>query len=298
MYNGSLVALVTPMHADGSIDKLALHELVEWHLACKTDALVIAGTTGEGSTLTLDEQSEIISSVVSQVAKRIPVIAGTGSLSTQHTIELTQNAKKAGAEAALIVTPYYNKPTQQGLYEHFKTIAEKVALPIILYNVPSRTACDILPETVERLSKISPIIGIKEATGKLDRAQEIINRTAKHFAVYSGDDITAHELLKNGAKGVISVTANVAPRKMHDFCKAALTGDTSLAEKLNTELMALHKILFVESNPIPVKWALYEMERIPEGIRLPLQTLDSGHRASLKKVLVDTGILQESTEKN
>jgi len=301
MYKGSIVALVTPMQADGSIDKKSLYDLVDWHLACKTDALVIAGTTGEGCTLTSEEQYDIISTVVSQVAKRIPVIAGTGTLSTQHTIELTLNAKKAGADAALIVTPYYNKPTQQGLYEHYKTITDKVALPVILYNVPGRTACDMLPETVERLSKINSIIGIKEATGKLDRAVEIMHRTDKKFAIYSGDDITAHELLMHGAQGVISVTANLVPRKMHDFCNVALTDDKSLAEKINTELMALHKILFVEANPIPVKWALYEMGRIPQGIRLPLLPLDTKHHASLKKVLDETVVMhetQESTEKN
>lgn len=293
MFKGSMVALVTPMQTDGSIDKKSLHELVEWHIASKTDALVISGTTGEGPTLSIEEHSEIMSSVVAQAAKRIPIIVGTGSHSTQHTIELTQNAKKAGADAALIVTPYYNKPTQNGMYEHFKTIADKVALPIILYNVPSRTACDILPETVERLAKIASIIGIKEATGKIERTTEILHRCEKHFTVYSGDDITAYELMLHGAKGVISVTANVAPRKMHDLCEAALSGEKNLAEKLNTELLPLHKILFVETNPIPVKWALHEMGKIPPGIRLPLLPLDPKYRVELVKVLGETGVMRE-----
>lgn len=301
MLSGSMVALVTPMKENGSIDKKSLHDLVDWHLASSTDALVVTGTTGEGPTLTAEEQYDLITSVVSQVAKRIPVIAGTGSHSTQHTIELTQNAKKAKADAALIVTPYYNKPTQNGLYEHYKTIAHEVALPIILYNVPSRTCCDLLPETVERLSAISSIIGIKEATGKLDRALEILQRVHKQFAIYSGDDPTAMELMLNGAKGVISVTANVAPRKMHDLCKAALAGDKKLAEKLNTELMTLHRFLFVEANPIPVKWALNEMRRISSGIRLPLLPLDKKYRNELVKILEETGVMnekQETVEKN
>ena len=244
MFQGSLVALVTPMQADGSIDKNSLHELVEWHIASSTDGLVVTGTTGESSTLNTEEQLEIISSIVKQVAKRIPVIAGTGSNSTQHTIELTQGAKKAGADAALIVTPYYNKPPQNGLYAHYKKIAEKVSLPILLYNVPGRTACDLLPETIERLAKIPNIIGIKEATGKIERATEILQRCGKNFAIYSGDDETALNLMLAGAKGDISVTANIAPRKMHDMCAAALSGNKDLAEKINAELMPLHKKLF------------------------------------------------------
>jgi 4-hydroxy-tetrahydrodipicolinate synthase len=290
-----MVALVTPMQPDGSIDKKALHDLVEWHIASKTDALVVTGTTGEGSTLTTAEHFDLISSVVSQAENRIPIIAGTGSNSTQHTIELTENARKARANAALIVTPYYNKPTQAGLYEHYKTVAEKVTLPIILYNVPSRTACDILPETVENLSKINTIVGIKEATGKVDRAIEIIQRCGKEFIVYSGDDFTAYELMLNGAKGAISVTANVAPQKMVEFCQAALSGNKSLANKLNSELMPLHKALFLETNPIPTKWALYEMGLIPSGIRLPLLPLDAKYRDELKTVLHEMGMLREKT---
>lgn len=295
MFNGSMVALVTPMQPDGSIDKKALHDLVEWHIASKTDALVLTGTTGEGSTLTTAEHFDLISSVVSQAQNRIPIIAGTGSNSTQHTIELTENARKARANAALIVTPYYNKPTQAGLYEHYRTVAEKVTLPIILYNVPSRTACDILPETVESLSKINTIVGIKEATGKVDRAIEIIQRCGKEFIVYSGDDFTAFELMLNGAKGVISVTANVAPQKMVELCQAALSGNRPLANKLNSELMPLHKALFLETNPIPTKWALYEMGLIPSGIRLPLMPLDAKYRDELKTVLHEMGMLREKT---
>lgn len=295
MFNGSMVALVTPMQPDGSIDKKALHHLVEWHIASKTDALVVTGTTGEGSVLTTAEQFDLISSVVSQAENRIPIIAGTGSNSTEHTIELTENARKARANAALIVTPYYNKPTQAGLYEHYKTISEKVTLPIILYNVPSRTACDILPETVENLAKINTIVGIKEATGKVDRAIEIIQRCGKEFIVYSGDDFSAYELMLNGAKGVISVTANVAPQKMVEFCQAALSGNKSLANKLNSELMPLHKALFLETSPIPTKWALYEMGLIPSGIRLPLLPLDAKYRDELKTVLHEMGLLHEKT---
>jgi 4-hydroxy-tetrahydrodipicolinate synthase len=295
MFNGSMVALVTPMQPDGSIDKKALHDLVEWHIAAKTDALVITGTTGEGSTLSTAEQFDLISCVVSQTENRIPIIAGTGSNSTQHTIELTENARKARANAALIVTPYYNKPTQAGLYEHYKTVAEKVTLPILLYNVPSRTGCDILPETVESLAKINTIVGIKEATGKVDRTIEIIQRCGKEFIVYSGDDLTAYELMLNGAKGVISVTANIAPEKMVEFCQAALSGNKTLANKLNTELTPLHQAMFLETNPIPAKWALYEMGLIPSGIRLPLLPLDSKYRDEIKTVLHEMGLLREKT---
>ncbi len=291
MFKGSLVALVTPMKQDGTVDKKSLHDLVEWHIASKTDGLVVVGTTGEAATLSEEEQYEIISDVVTQVAKRIPVIAGTGSNSTQHTITLTRNAKKAGADAALIVTPYYNKPTQNGLYEHYKTVAEKVALPIILYNVPGRTACDLLPETAARLAKISSIIGIKEATGKLERATEILKLCGKKFMIYSGDDETSMDLMLLGAHGVISVTANVTPSKMSAMCVAALAGDKAAAEKINQELMPLHKKLFLESNPIPTKWALCEMGKIPAGIRLPLSTLDAKFHADLKSAMQTAGVV-------
>lgn len=291
MFKGSMVALVTPMNIDGSIDQKSLYELVDWHVDSKTSGLIIAGTTGEGATLTDDEHFEILSLVVKQVAKRIPVIAGTGSYSTQHALELTQNAKKAGCDGALIVTPYYNKPPQQGLFEHYQLIAKKVSLPIILYNVPNRTACDLLPETIERLSKISNIIGIKEATGLLDRTLDILRRCGDAFMIYSGDDATAAALLLNGAHGVISVTANVIPSKMHAFCEAALSGNQSLAEKINQELMPLHKKLFLESNPIPTKWTLHKMGKIPAGIRLPLTSLDKKYHAELLETLYETGVL-------
>jgi 4-hydroxy-tetrahydrodipicolinate synthase len=291
MIKGSLVALVTPMQADGSIDKKSLHELVEWHIAEKTDGIVVVGTTGEAATLTEDEQYHIIADVVAQVAGRVPVIAGTGTNSTQHTILLTRHAKKAGADAALIVTPYYNKPTQNGLLQHYKAIAEKVTLPIIMYNVPGRTACDMLPETVERLAKISNIIGIKEATGKVERTAEIYKRCRKSFAIYSGDDATALDSMLQGAIGVISVTANIAPQKMHDLCEAILTGDKAMAERLNAELMPLHTKLFVESNPIPTKWVLNQMGLIPSGIRLPLSPLDPKFHADLKEAMQESGVV-------
>lgn len=297
MFQGSMVAIVTPMHTDGTIDKKSLHDLVEWHIASKTDAIIVEGTTGESATQTTEEQSEIIATVVKQVNKRIPVIAGSGSNSTQHTIELTLNAKKAGADACLIVTPYYNKPPQNGLYEHYKMIATQCAIPIILYNVPGRTCCDLLPETVERLAQIPNIIGIKEATGKLDRAIDILNRCGTQFAVYSGDDATAMDLMLHGAKGTISVTANVAPAKMHDLCQAALSGNKAMAEKINAELMPLHKNLFLEANPIPVKWVLHEMGLIPSGIRSPLLPLDSKFHNEMRTAMNAAGIMGSLKQK-
>ncbi len=291
MFKGSMVAIVTPMHQDGSIDKPALRELIEWHIQSKTDGIVVAGTTGESATLEHDEQIDLISFVVKQVAGRIPVIAGTGTNATSSTLKLTENAKRAGADACLIVTPYYNKPTQNGLYQHYKIIAEKIGQPIILYNVPGRTACDILPETVERLAQIKNIIGIKEATGKVERAQDIIGRCDKAFNVYSGDDITALDLMLHGAKGVISVTANVTPLKMHDICHAVLSGQCDKAEKMNEELMLLHKRLFVESNPIPTKWALHTMGKIQPGIRLPLLPLDNKYHQEVKEALQNAGVI-------
>jgi 4-hydroxy-tetrahydrodipicolinate synthase len=291
MFTGSFVALVTPMKLDGSIDKEALYQLIEWHIAAKTDGLVVNGTTGEAATLTIDEQYELIDNVVKQVNHRIPVIAGTGSNATQHTIELTRNAQKAGADAALIVTPYYNNPPQNGLYQHYKTIAETIHFPIILYNVPGRTACDMLPETVARLAKISNIVGIKEASGKLERAIDILQRCGGDFPVYSGTDAINWDIVREGGRGVISVTANIVPDKMHAFCEAALSGDMDRAATLHQELMPLHKALFLQSNPIPVKWALYEMGMISEGIRLPLIPLEQTYHLELKNALTLTGIL-------
>lgn len=286
---GSLVALVTPMHKDGSIDKEALHHLVEWHIASGTKALVIAGTTGESATLLPEEHFNMLTDVVKQVAKRVPVIAGTGTNSTITTLTLTENAKLAGADACLIVTPYYNKPTQQGLYEHYRVISEKIDLPIILYNVPGRTACDMLPETIIRLSQLKNIIGVKEATGKLDRIKQIREACGKNFLIYSGDDATTLESIIQGSDGVISVTANITPAKMAAMCDAALAGNITLAKQLDAELMGLHKQLFLEANPIPAKWALQQMGKIQEGIRLPLLPLDKQYHPEVKLAMQNAG---------
>lgn len=290
MFKGSMVAIVTPMHDDGSIDKKALQELTEWHISAGTDAIIAAGTTGESATLDASEQFEVISLVVKQVAGRIPVIAGSGTNSTRTTIQLSENAKRAGADACLIVTPYYNKPTQNGLFAHYEIIMKQVEMPVILYNVPARTACDLLPETVERLSRITNILGIKEATGKVERTVEIIRRCGDAFSVYSGDDATALDLMLAGAKGVISVTANVAPQKMHALCAAALSGNKTLAAEINNELMPLHKNLFLESNPIPAKWALAEMGKIKPAIRMPLLPLDSKYHQDVKQAMQNAGV--------
>ena len=292
MFKGSMTALVTPMHEDGSIDKAALNDLIEWHIQSKTSALIAVGTTGESATLEPDEQFEIVSTMVKQAAGRIPIIAGTGTNSTRSTIKLSENAKSAGADACLIVTPYYNKPPQRGLYQHYKTVAETVDLPIILYNVPTRTGCDLQPETVERLSNIPQIIGIKEATGKIERAQEILKRCGNSFAILSGDDATAFELMRAGAQGVISVTANIAPFKMHQLCEACLNRDYDTAKKINAELMLLHKNLFLESNPIPAKWALHQMGKIQLGIRMPLLPLDKNYHEEVKSAMQKAGVLE------
>lgn len=291
MISGSMVALVTPMDAQGGLDWDALSKLVDFHLQEGTNAIVAVGTTGESATLDVHEHVEVIRRVVDQVAGRIPVIAGTGANSTREAVELTQNAKSVGANACLLVTPYYNKPTQEGLYQHFRHIAESVAIPQILYNVPGRTACDMLPETVERLAKVANIIGIKEATGDLQRAQDILNRVSSDFLVYSGDDATAVELMLMGGKGNISVTANVAPRAMAELCAAAMRGDAATARAINERLMPLHKNLFIESNPIPVKWALHEMGLMQDGIRLPLTWLSPRCHEPLRQAMRQSGVL-------
>ncbi|MGY4531248.1 4-hydroxy-tetrahydrodipicolinate synthase [Pseudomonas sp. TE3786] len=291
MIAGSMVALVTPMDAQGRLDWDALSKLVDFHLQEGTNAIVAVGTTGESATLDVNEHIEVIRRVVDQVAGRIPVIAGTGANSTREAVELTGNAKSAGADACLLVTPYYNKPTQEGLYQHFRHIAEAVAIPQILYNVPGRTVCDMLPETVERLSKISNIVGIKEATGDLQRGREVLDRVDSDFLVYSGDDATAVELMLMGGKGNISVTANVAPRAMSELCAAAMAGDAVTARAINDRLMPLHKTLFIESNPIPVKWALQEMGLMVEGIRLPLTWLSPRCHEPLRQALRQSGVL-------
>lgn len=291
MIAGSMVALVTPMDTQGGLDWVSLSKLVDFHLQEGTNAIVAVGTTGESATLSVAEHIEVIRRVVDQVNGRIPVIAGTGANSTSEAVELTENAKSAGADACLLVTPYYNKPTQEGLYQHFKHIAEAVAIPQILYNVPGRTVCDMLPETVERLSRVPNIIGIKEATGDLKRGQEVLDRVGKDFLVYSGDDPTAVELMLLGGKGNISVTANVAPRAMSDLCAAAMAGDAATARAINERLMPLHRALFLESNPIPVKWALHEMGLMGNGIRLPLTWLSASCQEPLRQAMRQTGVL-------
>ena len=291
MIAGSMVALVTPMDAQGRLDWDSLSKLVDFHLQNGTHAIVAVGTTGESATLDVNEHIEVIRYVVKQVAGRIPVIAGTGANSTREAIELTSNAKTAGADACLLVTPYYNKPTQEGLYQHFKAIAEAVDIPQILYNVPGRTSCDMQADTVIRLSKVKNIIGIKEATGDLVRAKAILDGVDKDFIVLSGDDPTAVELILMGGKGNISVTANVAPREMADLCEAALEGNAEKARAINEKLMPLHKDLFCEANPIPVKWALVEMGLMQKGIRLPLTWLSEGCHEKVRTALRQSGVL-------
>lgn len=291
MFHGSMVALVTPMHENGVLDFESLAKLVEFHIENGTDAIVAMGTTGESATLDMKEHCSVLREVVNQVHGRVPVIAGTGANSTTEAIELTRAAMQVGADACLLVTPYYNKPTQEGLYRHYKAIAEAVPVPQILYNVPGRTGCDMLPETVERLSGVANIIGIKEATGNLARGREILERCGSKIDLYSGDDATAMELILLGAKGNISVTANVAPKAMHEMCTAALRGDRTRAEAVNQHLITLHKNLFIESNPIPVKWALHEMGLIPPGIRLPLTPLAEQHHDAVRQALREANVL-------
>jgi 4-hydroxy-tetrahydrodipicolinate synthase len=291
MFHGSMVALVTPMHADGAVDEDGLRRLVDWHVENRTDAIIVVGTTGESATLDEKEHCHVIRRTVEMAAGRIPVIAGTGANSTREAIDLTRCAMEAGVDACLLVTPYYNKPTQEGLYLHFRAVAEAVPVPQILYNVPGRTACDMLPETVERLAAISNIVGIKEATGDIERARAIVQCCGERLDVYSGDDATAMELMLNGGKGNISVTANVAPAAMHAMCAAAIAGDRDAAAAANRPLEELHRILFVESNPIPVKWALHEMGMVPPGIRLPLTPLAEQYREPLRAALRQAGIL-------
>lgn len=273
MIQGSIVALVTPMYESGGVDKESLKKLVEYHIEQGTDALVAVGTTGESATLDENEHCDVIKSVVDYVGGRIPVIAGTGANSTTEAITLTHKAKQAGADACLIVTPYYNKPTQEGLYLHYKAIAEAVDIPQILYNVPGRTACDMLPETVGRLSHITNIVGVKEATGDLSRVKKIRDLVGADFAIYTGDDATSREFCLIGGNGTITVTGNVAPRLVHEMIMAAMAGDKEAALAIDTKLAALHKSLFIQSNPIPVKWALAEMGMIAQGIRPPLTWL-------------------------
>ncbi|MAA71125.1 MAG: 4-hydroxy-tetrahydrodipicolinate synthase [Bermanella sp.] len=285
MITGSIVALVTPMEATGAVDWNALKKLVEMHIEKGTASIVAVGTSGESATLDPEEHLEVIGQVVNWVAGRIPVIAGTGANSTSEAIHLTKEAQRLGADAVLLVTPYYNKPTQEGLFLHHKAIAEASSIPQILYNVPGRTACDMLPETVERLAQFDNIVGIKEATGDIDRARDVIARVGDKMAVYSGDDETAYELILAGGKGNISVTANVAPEQMAKLCALALEGKTEESKAMNDELMGLHNAMFLESNPIPVKWALHEMGLISPAIRLPLTQLSEPLREPLRQAL-------------
>lgn len=292
MFRGSMVALVTPMHEDGDVDFESLAALVEFHIENNTSAIVSMGTTGESATLDMDEHCEVMARTVEMVAGRIPVIAGTGANSTSEAIELTRCAQQGGADACLLVSPYYNKPPQEGLYQHHKKIAESVAIPQILYNVPGRTAVDMLPETVKRLSEVDNIIGLKDATGDLERlaqTQELLGDSG--FELYSGDDATGTEFMLRGGHGVISVTTNIAPKAMAAMCEAALNGDRAMAESLNAPLTALHEKLFLEANPIPVKWALAEMGLIPPGIRLPLVPLAEQYHQRLREAMMQAGVL-------
>ncbi|MEE9424493.1 MAG: 4-hydroxy-tetrahydrodipicolinate synthase [Methylococcales bacterium] len=287
MFRGSMVALVTPMQEDGSVDDQSLSDLVEFHINNNTKAIVSMGTTGESATLDMDEHCAVMQRTAELANGRIPVIAGTGANSTSEAIELTRCAQQGGADACLLVTPYYNKPPQRGLYQHHKKIAESVDIPQILYNVPGRTACDMLPETVKKLSEIDNIIGLKDATGdlvRLTQTQALLDDVTD-FDLYSGDDETGTEFMLRGGHGVISVTSNVAPKAMAAMCKAALAGDRKLAETLNQPLRGLHSKLFLEANPIPVKWALAEMKLIPHGIRLPLVELAEQYHQPLREAI-------------
>ena len=289
MFSGSLVAIVTPMKSDGEIDYKSFKKLVEWHLHNNTDGLVVLGTTGESPTITPDERMKIIRQVVDQAHRKIPVIVGTGTYSTTHSIELTQQAMKLGADAALLVVPYYNKPTQEGLFQHFKSIAEAVPIPQILYNVPSRTISDLLPETIFRLAKYPNIVGVKEASGDIERVVRLSHATHR-LDLLSGDDNTATDFMLAGGKGVISVIANIVPKKSYLWCAAAVSGNIELARRYNDKLLPQCDLLFIESNPIPTKWALLKMGMIPAGIRLPLMPLSQKYHDNVQQALRQVGI--------
>ncbi|PJE80039.1 4-hydroxy-tetrahydrodipicolinate synthase [invertebrate metagenome] len=297
MITGSLVALATPMQENGELDWARLHDLVEWHINEGTDGILVAGTSGESATLTEQEQVEMLRRVVDQVKGRVSVIAGTGTNATQKALHMTAEAKTVGVDACLLVTPYYNKPTQEGLYQHYKTIAQSVDIPQILYNVPGRTGVDMLPETVARLAKLDNIVGIKEAKGQVSRIQQLLEccpvgkNTDEPFAVYSGDDNTGMESMLVGGHGVISVTSNVAPALMHAMCVAAMKGNREEAQSINDRLQALHTGLFVESNPIPVKWALNRMGQMDKGIRLPLTWLAADCESVVADALQQAGLI-------
>ena len=288
---GSIVALITPMHDDGSVDYDALRRLIDWHIAEGTDCIGVVGTTGESPTVSVEEHCEIIRVAVEQSAGRVPIMAGAGANSTREAIELSEFAKKVGADCTLQVVPYYNKPTQEGIYQHFKAIAEAVDIPQMLYNVPGRTVADMAPETALRLAQVPGVIGIKEATGNLERAAWLIKQAPKGFGIYSGDDPTAVALMLLGGHGNVSVTANVAPKAMHELCKAAMAGDAKRAVALHMQLLPLHKHLFTEPNPIPVKWALARMGKAGGALRLPLTPLTSAAQATVEGALRDSGVL-------
>ena len=291
MIQGSLVAIVTPMHEDGSLDLASLRKLVDWHVAQGTDGIVIVGTTGESPTVSFDEHCQLIRIAVEQAAGHVPVIAGTGANSTAEAIALSRCAKDSGAVAGLSVVPYYNKPTPEGLYRHFKTIAEAVDLPLILYNVPGRTVADLGNDTTLRLAQVPGIAGIKDATGNMERAADLIRRAPEGFALYSGDDASALPFLLMGGHGVISVTANVAPKWMHEMCAAAFAGNLSQAREINNKLLLLHSRLFVEANPIPVKWACAELGLIGPGLRLPMTPLSSSQHDTLRAAMRHAGLM-------
>jgi 4-hydroxy-tetrahydrodipicolinate synthase len=289
---GSIVALVTPMLEDGSVDYPALRRLIDWHIAEGTDCLGVVGTTGESPTVSTQEHCEIIRVAVEHAAGRVPVMAGAGSNSTREAIELSKYAKEVGADCTLQVVPYYNKPTQEGQYQHFRAIAEAVDIPLVLYNVPGRTVADLLPETVLRLAQVPGVVGLKEASGNIERACWLIKQAPSGFALYSGDDPTAVALMLLGGKGNISVTANVAPRAMHELCMAAIAGDARRAAELHMHLLPLHKQLFCEPNPIPVKWALQRLGRCGATLRSPLTPLSAAQQPALEQALRETGMLE------
>jgi 4-hydroxy-tetrahydrodipicolinate synthase len=291
MITGSIVAIVTPMHEDGSLDLDSLRSLVDFHVREGTDAIVVVGTTGESPTVDVEEHCELIRVTVDHAAGRIPVIAGTGANSTAEAIELTEFARQAGADMALSVVPYYNKPTQEGLYRHFKAIAEAVDLPVLLYNVPGRTVADMANDTILRLAEVPGIAGVKDATGNLDRACDLIARAPKGFALYSGDDMTCVASIMLGYHGNISVTANVAPRLMHEMCAAAAAGDAGRAREIHFRLVGLHRDLFCEANPIPVKWAVQQMGMMPGGIRLPLTQLSAANHERVRAAMRLAGVI-------
>jgi 4-hydroxy-tetrahydrodipicolinate synthase len=291
MITGSLVAIVTPMLEDGRLDYPRFKSLIDWHIAQGTSAIVVVGTTGESPTVDFDEHKELIRVAVQHSAGRLPIIAGTGGNSTAEAIELSESAKKAGATASLSVVPYYNKPTQEGMYQHFRKIAETVDLPMFLYNVPSRTVADLANDTVLRLSEVPGIIGIKDATSNMERGTDLIRRAPRNFAIYSGDDAAALPLMALGGHGVISVTANVAPRQMAEMCSAALVGDIKKAREINLRLISLHQKLFIETSPAPVKWAMVQMGLIEAGLRLPMVPLSERSHDAVREALAEAGVM-------